>query len=384
MDYIYFDNAATSWPKPPETTAAMNRYNDIVGGNPGRSGHRLSVDAGRIVLDTRDLAAELFNVDDPFQIVFTKNATEALNLALLGLLRKGNHVVTTSMEHNSVMRPLRYLETQGIEVTTVPCSSQGDIDPQLIQKSLRPDTSLIVMTHASNVTGTIMPVREIGRIAGEHGVPFCVDAAQSAGALPIDVAEMNISLLAFTGHKSLFGPQGTGGLYIRKRLENTIRPLMMGGTGSKSEFEVQPDFLPDKYESGTPNTPGLAGLGAGIEFIMKEGIDNIRSRETRLTKRFLEGIRNIPSVKVYGPADADSRTSVVSFNIGERMPSEVSEKLDDGFGIMSRPGLHCAPSAHTTIGTFPTGTVRFSFGFFTTEQEIDYAVKAIDKIASVK
>lgn len=384
MKPVYFDNAATSWPKPPETITAMNRYNEIVGGNPGRSGHRLSVDAGRIVLNTRDLAAELFNINDPFQLVFTKNATEALNIALLGLLREGDHVVTSTMEHNSVMRPLRYLEKRGIAVTTVPCSSQGDIDPEMIKNALRPDTSLIVITHASNVTGTIMPVKEIGLIAAEHEIPFCVDGAQSAGALPIDVAAMNISLLAFTGHKSLFGPQGTGGLYIRKGLETEIAPLMAGGTGSKSEFEIQPDFMPDKYESGTPNTPGLAGLGAGIEFIMKEHIDTIRSREILLTKRFLDGLRDIPSVKIYGPRDAESRTSVVSFNIGELMPSEVSEKLDDGFGIMSRPGLHCAPSAHTTIGTFPSGTVRFSFGFFTTEQEIDYAVKAIDKIASGK
>lgn len=382
MKPVYFDNAATSWPKPPETMAAMNRYNDIVGANPGRSGHRLSVEAGRTVLDTRDITAELFNIDDPFQVVFTKNATEALNTALFGLLREGDHVVTSSMEHNSVMRPLRYLEKQGIAVTTVPCPSRSGIDPEMVQKAIRPATKLIVMTHASNVTGTIMPVREIGRIAKSHGVPFCVDAAQSAGALPIDVADMNISLLAFTGHKSLFGPQGTGGLYIRKGLENKIAPLMAGGTGSKSEFEEQPDFMPDKFESGTPNTPGLVGLGAGIEFIMKEHIDTIRSREILLTKRFLDGLRVIPSVKIYGPADAESRTSVVSFNIGERMPSDVSGELDDSYGIMSRPGLHCAPSAHTTIGTFPTGTVRFSFGFFTKEDEIDYAVKAIDKIAS--
>jgi cysteine desulfurase family protein len=362
--------------------AAMNRFNDIVGANPGRSGHRLSVEAGRTVLDTRDITAELFNIDDPFQVVFTKNATEALNLALLGLLREGDHVVTSSMEHNSVMRPLRHLEKQGIAVTTVPCSSQGDIDPEMIHKAIRPGTKLIVMTHASNVTGTIMPVREIGRIALNHGVPFCVDAAQSAGAIPIDVADMNISLLAFTGHKSLFGPQGTGGLYIRKGLDELIVPRMMGGTGSKSEFEEQPDFMPDRYESGTPNAIGLAGLGAGITFIKNTGIGVIRGREELLTARFLAGIAAIPRVVLYGAVDAASRTSVISFNINGIMPSEVAEKLDDSYGIMSRPGLHCAPSAHTTIGTFPTGTVRFSFGFFTTEDEIDYAIKAIDKISS--
>jgi len=381
MKTWYFDNAATSWPKPETTYIAMDRFSRLIGGSPGRSGHRLSIESGRVIMDTREALARLFGIDDPLRLVFTKNATEALNLAIGGLLTPGDHVITSSMEHNSVMRPLRALESKGLELSIIRCSPQGELDPRDLLPAIRTNTKLVVLTHASNVTGTIMPVRDVGTIVKEHGLVLCADAAQTAGALPIDVADMNIDLLAFSGHKSLFGPQGTGGLYIRKGLDEKIMPLMVGGTGSRSEFEIQPDFMPDKYESGTLNTLGLAGLGAGGEYILKKGVDHIRDKEIRLTQRFLDGLKSMGGFHIYGPGDASRQISVVSFNLDGMTPSEISFALDEHYGIMSRPGLHCAPTAHRTIGTFPGGTVRFSFGYFNTEEEISYALDALQQIS---
>jgi cysteine desulfurase family protein len=382
MNLIYLDNAATSWPKPEDTIIAMNRYSESVGASPGRSGHRLSIEAGRVVFETRDALARLFCVEDPLRIVFTKNATEALNLAITGLLKPGDHAITSSMEHNSVMRPLRTLEEKGMELSLIPCSGHGDLDPGDIVSHIKKNTRSVIVTHASNVTGTILPVAEIGRIAREHGLIFCVDAAQTAGAIPIDVNEMCIDLLAFTGHKSLFGPQGTGGLYIRSGLENTIRPLTTGGTGSRSEFEQQPDFMPDKYESGTLNTIGLAGLGAGARYILTKGIDTIRVCEEELTGSFLRKARSLDGITLYGHRNASQRIAVVSFNLRDMSPSEVALALDEKFNIMSRPGLHCAPSAHKTIGTFPEGTNRFSFGYFNTVDHVQSAIEAIHQLIS--
>jgi cysteine desulfurase family protein len=384
MDLLYFDNAATSWPKPEETLAAMGRFLREIGGNPGRSGHRLSIEAGRIILDAREAAAELLGAGDPFRIIFTKNATEALNIPFRGFLKPGDHVITSGMEHNSVMRPLRALEKEGLGISVVPCSVRGELDPEDIPPAIRSNTKAIILTHASNVTGTILPIAEAGRIACEHGLILIVDAAQTAGALPIHVREMGIDLLAFSGHKSLYGPPGTGGLYIRKGLEKQILPLMTGGTGSRSEFEEQPDFLPDKFESGTPNTIGLAGLGAGISWILARGVETIRAHEAALTGRLLAGLREIPRVEVYGPGDPSRQTAVVSFNIEKLMPSETALDLDERFSIMSRPGLHCAPLAHRTVGTFPGGTIRFSFSFFNTQEEIDAALEAVRKLACGK
>ncbi len=379
MNSIYFDNAATTFPKPETVINAMDNYFRS-GGSPGRSGHRMSVEAGRTILDSRDLLADLFNIEDPFQIVFTQNATEALNLSIFGLLGTDDHVITSSMEHNSVMRPLRYLEQNGLELSIIPCSENGDFDPDEITPLIKKNTRALFLTHASNVTGSIMPLSEAGKISREYGLVFCVDSAQTAGTIPIDVNDMNMDLLAFTGHKSLFGPQGTGGLYIRKGLEKDLSPILMGGTGSRSEFEEQPDFMPDKYESGTPNTPGIAGLGAGIDYILSEGIDIIRAREKALTDIFLDGLSSIAGVTIYGPTDKSKRTSVVSFNINGMSPSETALKLHEEHGIMSRPGLHCAPSAHKTIGSYPEGTVRFSFGYFNTEDEINIALEAVDAL----
>ena len=378
---IYFDNAATSWPKPAAMMAAMINYNERIGGSPGRSGHQRSLDAGRIILETREALAELFGCSDSFRIAFTKNATEALNIAIYGILKPGDHVITSSMEHNSVMRPLRYLETQGVQLSVVSCSGDGRLDPEDVRAVIRPQTRLLVVTHASNVTGTIQPIADLGTIARNHGILFCVDAAQTAGTLAINVDEMAVDLLAFSGHKSLFGPQGTGGLYIWEGLEKQLRPLMMGGTGSRSEFEGQPDFMPDKFESGTPNTIGLAGLGAGVRFVLAEGVEAIRCKEEYLTARFMEGIAALPGVTVYGPPDAASRTAVVSFNIAGVSPSQAALELDERFGILCRPGLRCAPAAHRTIGTFSQGTIRFGFGYFNKDEEIAMALEAIRALA---
>lgn len=379
MESLYLDNAATSFPKPEATLAAMISYQRNVGASPGRSGHGRSIDAGRLVYETREALARLFSIPDPLRIALTKNATEALNIALLGGLKPGDHVVTSGMEHNSVMRPLRFLETRGVEITVVPCSPQGALDPADLQKALRQNTKMVVLTHASNVTGTILPVEEVGAILQERDdVMFLVDAAQTAGALPIDVQKMHIDLLAFTGHKSLYGPQGTGGLFIREGLDKKINPLMMGGTGSRSEYERHPEFMPDRYESGTPNAIGFCGLGAGVEFIQEQTVEAIRRKEEALTSLFLQKLGQWKDrVDVYGPRKAAGQTAVVSFNIKNVMPSDAALFLEEHYGILCRPGLQCAPAAHRTIGTLPQGTIRFSFGFFNTPQDVETACDAI-------
>ncbi|HEM62408.1 MAG TPA: aminotransferase class V-fold PLP-dependent enzyme, partial [Chloroflexi bacterium] len=311
---IYFDNAATSWPKPACVLEAMSRFMTEVGASPGRSAHRLSIDAGRIVYETREALARLFNVADPLRIVFGLNATEALNLALRGVLRDGDHVVSSSMEHNSVMRPLRALEKGGqVEITVVPCSSEGFLDPHDLEPALRPNTRMVALNHASNVVGSVLPVAEAGEIARRHGVLLLVDAAQTAGAYPLDMDAMQIDLLAFTGHKALFGPQGTGGLCIGERVSaGEIEPVKHGGTGSRSEREEQPDFLPDLCESGTPNTVGLAGLRAGVEYVIQEGVERIRAHEVDLTRRLINGLLEIRGVVVYGGHDPELQTATVS------------------------------------------------------------------------
>ncbi|MCL0102407.1 aminotransferase class V-fold PLP-dependent enzyme [Dehalococcoidia bacterium] len=380
---IYLDNAATSWPKPEVVYQAMNNFMHQVGASPGRSGHRLSIEAGRVVYETRESLARLFNIDDPLRIIFTSNATEALNVAINGVLRPGDHAITSSMEHNSVMRPLRALQERGVELTVVSCSKEGFLDPGGIEKAIKPNTRLIVLNHASNVVGTLLPVSEVGAIARRHGVLFCIDAAQSAGAYPLDVSFMKVDLLAFTGHKSLYGPQGTGGLYIRQGVEDVVEPLMRGGTGSRSDSEHQPDFLPDKYESGTPNTVGLAGLGAGVQFVLSQGVDALREKEEKVMYLLIEGLGAIPGVTLYGSGDAREQVAVLSFNIAGIASSEVAMRLEEEYDILCRPGLQCAPIAHKTLGTFPGGTVRVSPGYFTTEDEVDIVLRAVCNIASM-
>lgn len=383
MKQTYFDNAATSWPKPPAMMEAMVSFNDSVGANPGRSGHRLSIDAARVVYEARECVAGLIGAPDPLSIAFGKNATEALNTVLLGLLKPGDHVVTSGMEHNSVMRPLRFLERHGVALSVIPCSPAGELDPDDARSFLNINTKAIVVTHASNVVGTILPIDELAAIAREREILIVVDATQTAGGVPIDVVRTGVDILCFTGHKALLGPQGTGGFYIRKGLENRLPPLMRGGTGSASEFEEQPDFLPDRFESGTPNAIGLAGLAAGIRFVLDSGAERIREKEMSLTRQFLAGAAEVPDLTLYGPCDAAKSTAVVSFNIKGISPSELAFELDERFGILSRPGLHCAPAAHRTMGTFPDGTVRFSFGCFTTDEDIQYAVEAMKQLGTV-
>ncbi len=377
---VYFDNAATSWPKPPQVQAAMIRYLQEVGGSPGRSGHRMSIEASRIVSDARDAIAELLHVDDSARIVFTKNSTEGLNLAIMGCLKPGDHVITSSMEHNSVMRPLRYLEEQHIiELTVVPCSrATGDLDPDDVRQALKPNTRLIAIVHASNVIGNLMPIQAVGAMAREANVPFLVDASQTAGAYPIDVDALNIDMLACPGHKSLLGPTGTGVFYVREGID--LRPLLRGGTGSRSEQEFQPDFMPDKFESGTLNAVGLAGLGASARFLIETGVERVTEHERALVERFLQGAAALHGVTLPGPADTRQRIGVISFTVDRVSPSKIGLIMDKAFGIMCRIGLHCAPAAHRTLGTFPDGTVRFGFSYFNTVEQVDYALGALQPI----
>jgi cysteine desulfurase/selenocysteine lyase len=381
---IYFDNAATSWPKPEAVTEAMGRFLREHGANPGRSGHRLSIEAGRVVYQAREQVARLFALDDPLSVVFTKNATEAINVALLGLLAPGDHVITSTMEHNSVARPLRFLETQGVGVTRVACAGDGTLDPGDVERSISERTRLVVLSHASNVAGTLCPIAEVGRLAKEHDLLFCVDAAQSAGACPIDLGVMHVDLLAFTGHKSLYGPQGTGGLCIGGRARRRLRPLIFGGTGSASDSDLHPEFLPDRLEAGTLNAVGLAGLAAGIAFVESRGLAVIRAHEQSLTRRLLEGLQEMPQVRVLGPCDPQRQTAVVSFDVGGWSCSEVAFMLEESAGICCRAGLHCAPLAHRQLGTFPEGAVRFSLGLFNHETEIATALDALRELLTSK
>jgi cysteine desulfurase family protein len=379
MAMIYFDNAATSWPKPPAVRAALSEYFGEAGGNPGRSGHRMSVAAARIVETARETLAELLHSNDASRIVFTHNATHALNLALYGVLRSGDHVVTTSIEHNSVMRPLRHLETLGVELTVVACAPDGMLDLDDVRRALRPGTRLLVTTHGSNVAGTLSPIGALAALARDNGVLHLVDAAQTAGAVPIDVHEMGLDLLAFTGHKGLLGPTGTGGLYVREGV--ALAPLIRGGTGSDSAHEIQPEFMPDVYESGTLNVAGIAGLAAGVRFLSEIGIETVQAYERKLVAQFIAGASEIAGITLYGPKDTALQCGLVSFNVAGATPSEAGLILDESFGIMARTGLHCAPAAHRTLGTFPTGTVRFSFGWFNTPSEVELALKALREIA---
>ncbi|MDX9801186.1 MAG: aminotransferase class V-fold PLP-dependent enzyme [Spirochaetia bacterium] len=379
---IYLDNAATSFPKPLSTAQAVYDFLVNTGANPGRSGHEMSISAARIVYETRDLINSFFNGPDPLRVVFTHNATYAINMALKGMLSPGSRVVTTSAEHNAVMRPIRSLEKKGIIVKTVPCRHDGTLDTADVEKALSQKTDLIVMSAASNVTGALMPVREIGNIARKRGIPFLVDTAQAGGAAELDMKSDYIDMLAFTGHKSLYGPPGTGGIIFGKNVDvSLIDPLIEGGTGSRSDSEYQPSVMPDRFESGTPNAAGLAGLKAGVEWITEKGRDNILQKERQLASILIDGLSRIRGVTVYGPSDIKKRTGVVSFTIEGIEVSDIGRILGDEYGIMTRVGLHCAPSAHKTIKTFPSGTVRISIGAFTDENEIVSAVSSVKKIA---
>jgi len=360
----------------------MEHFIKEVGASPGRAGHKRTVQANQIVDETRQQLAALLNINNYKRIVFTLNATDSLNLAIKGLLRPGDHVVTSSMEHNSVTRPLYTLSSYGIQVTKVQCDRQGNINIQDVEQAILPHTKAIIMTHASNVTGTIMPVEEVGRLADQYKIHFVMDAAQTAGVLDIDVKKLNVSILTFPGHKSLLGPQGTGGIYMREDV--TLRTLREGGTGSGSETPTQPDMMPEKYESGTLNAVGIAGLGAGVKFIRKTGLNKIREHEMGLTRRFLEGASSIPGLYIYGKTGLQGRVPVVSFRIEGYKAGEVGELLDKKYDIACRAGLHCAPDAHRTLGTFEEKLVRFSFSYFNKPAEVDAALQALREIAAAR
>ena len=376
---IYFDHAATSWPKPPVVREALDAYFGDAGGNPGRAGHRMSIAAARIVEEARDGLAELLGVADSSRVAFTKNATEALNIGISGLVGPGDHVVTSSIEHNSVMRPLRHLEARGVEVTAVRCSGDGTLDADAVAAAARPETRLVTTLHGSNVTGALLPIGAIARWCRDRGIPYLVDASQTAGTVPIDVEALGVDLLAFTGHKGLLGLTGTGGLYVRAGFE--LPSLIRGGTGSRSDREAQPAFMPDAHESGTLNVAGLGGLGAGVRHLLDTGVDKVEAHERDLTTSAVHGLGTIPGVRVHTPLDPLRRCGVLSFTVDGATPSDVGTILDREFGIMSRVGLHCAPGAHRTIGTFPSGTIRFGFGLSNTLDEVGTAVAAVGEIA---
>lgn len=379
---LYLDNAATSWPKPPGVAQAIARFLEEVGSNPGRSGHRLSIEAGRIVYNAREAIANLFGIQDPLRVIFGLNITDGINLALHGLLKPGDHVITSSMEHNAVMRPLNDLAQQGIQYTRIACNSDGTLHPDRVERAIQANTRLIVLNHASNVCGTILPVREVGQIVRQHDLLFLLDTAQTAGVLPIDMGKDGIDLLAFTGHKSLYGPMGTGGLIIGSRVNPAeLHPQRQGGTGSRSEHEVQPLFLPDRFESGTPNAVGIAGLLAALQWLNKEGIETVHAREQALCAELLGGLGAIRGVEVYGTQEAAKQTATVAFNIQGVEPSAVGLRLDEEFNILCRVGLHCAPGAHQTLGTFPDGCVRFGLGAFSTKEDVQLAVNTVSQLA---
>lgn len=377
---VYFDNAATSYPKPEKVYRNVDDFQRNIGASPGRGTYSLARKADRIVFAARSLLSDLFNTKDITRIIFTCNVTESINLVLKGLLKEGDHVITTQMEHNAVWRPLKVLESQrNIKISILDCSAGKAFNPLELQKLILPTTSLVVINHASNVTGTLMPLKETGEICAKNNLPLLVDAAQTAGVYPIDVKDQNISLLAFTGHKGLMGPTGTGGLYIAPNIE--IQPLKEGGTGSESMLEHQPEHLPDRFEAGTLNTAGIAGLGAGVEFILDHGVDKIRSREMELTAYALEKLKTIPDLIIYGPDSASDRTGVIAFNFKTIAPEEVTYVLDEVYEIMARSGLHCSPQAHRAIGTIKGGTVRISFGFYNNDDEVDQLIDALLEIA---
>ncbi|NLM45448.1 MAG: aminotransferase class V-fold PLP-dependent enzyme [Firmicutes bacterium] len=382
MKTIYADHAATTYPRAQEVIDAMVAYMKDIGCSPGRGGYRLSLDASRLVYETRVLLAEFFHVPQPEQVIFTPSVTYALNLVLKGLLAEGDRVLISSMEHNAVVRPLtRLADERGIRVVRLPCRPDGSLEPAEVKRALCDNTKLVVLTHASNVTGTLLPVYEVGEILRGRDVFYCIDAAQTAGTEKLDFAALNCDFLAFTGHKGLLGPPGIGGLCLSERAAEATKPLVEGGTGSKSEAEYQPPFLPDKFESGTQNVPGVAGLAAGVRLLQATGLEQVKEKKKALTAAFLAGLERIPGVAVYGTKNADTSAGVVSLNLEGLDNGTLSYILEESYGIMTRSGLHCAPLAHKTIGTFPDGTLRFSFGLTNTGDDIAAILAALQEVA---
>ena len=380
MRRVYLDNAATTMQKPPcvveAVTAALTSF-----GNSGRDTGGHALDASRVIYDARCLISDLFNLGNPKQVVFTCNSTEALNMAIRGLFHRGDHVISSVMEHNAVLRPLYDIEEdQGVSHTFIGVDEKGRLLVSEIEKNIRPETKALILTHASNVTGNANDLHAIGKIAKKHGLLFIVDASQTAGVLPIDMQDMNIDIVAFTGHKGLYGPQGTGGMAIREGID--IHPLKSGGTGVLSYLKHQPEEMPTHLECGTMNAHGLAGLHASLNWLVKEvGIDQVHAHEIALAKRFYEGLKDMEAIRFYGDYDTDQRAAIVSLNIADYDSSEVSDQLESDYGISTRPGAHCAPLMHKALGTVEQGAVRFSFSHYNTEEEVDTAIRAVEELA---
>ena len=385
MDRIYLDNSATSWPKPEAVYDAVDHYQRQIGASIGRGAYQSAQQAQRLVAETRAACARLLGITDPKQLIFTANGTASLNLAIRGLLQPGDHVVTTVCEHNSVLRPLHWqAEHNGVELTHVGCDSAGFVDPAAIAEAILPGTRLVAVTHASNVTGAIQPIAEIIRIAHNAGALVLVDAAQTAGCVPIDVSELEIDLLAYGGHKSLLGPPGTGLLYIRPGLETQLRPIFQGGTGTDSLSKTPPEQLPEKYETGSLNMLALAGLGAAAKYLEQQTIAAIQQHHHQLTSQLLDGLGTISNIAIHGPTVDQPRVGVVSCTIDGYDPQEFAAMLDASYGIECRAGLHCAPRMHAALSTAEAGgTVRFSPGWSTTGKEIDKTLDAIATLASM-
>lgn len=385
MDAIYLDNASTTFPKPKAVPEAMYHYMTRSGSNINRGCYDRAYAVEELVYETRQMLCSLFGGEDCRNVAFTKNVTESLNVILKGLLKPGDHVLVSSMEHNAVMRPLVQLEKQGISFSRIPCRRDGSLILEEMAPLVKKETRAVVMTHASNVCGTMMPYEQVGAFCRERGLLFIADTAQTAGVWPLDMEHMKIDALAFTGHKGLLGPQGIGGFLLGEKLLPQMESLIAGGTGSISHTEVMPDFMPDRFEAGTMNLPGIVGLHAGLVWIRETGMEQIRSHELALTRQFLEGLKSMDPyekrLRVVGKKDTEGRTGVVSVQTVRRELAQTAYELDVQYGIMTRVGLHCAPSAHQTLGTFPTGTIRFSFGWWNTREEAALALQALDELS---
>lgn len=375
---IYLDNAATTMRKPEAVIQAVTDALCTMG-NAGRGGHDASLDASRIIYDTRERLAQLFHAESPKQIVFTMNSTESLNIAIKGIIEKGDHVITTALEHNSVLRPLYEMEEKGAELTILPSDLQGCIDYADFEKNIKANTKAIICTHGSNLTGNLVDIKRVGKIAKKHGVLFVVDASQTAGVFPIDVQEMYIDILCFTGHKGLLGPQGTGGMYVREGV--AVKPLLSGGSGVQTYSKTHPAQMPTALEAGTLNAHGLAGLRAAVGYLQEVGLDAIRKKEQELMWHFYEGVTKIPGVTVYGDFSQEERCAIVTLNIRDYDSAEVSDALAMHYGISTRSGAHCAPLMHQALGMVEQGAVRFSFSHFNTIEEVDTAIAAIRELA---
>ena len=380
MDYIYLDNASTSFPKAPTVATAMSDYITNRGININRGSYALAYDVEDIIYTTRQRLNTLFNGHDSSHVIFTQNVTMSLNIVIKGLLKAGDHVLVSSMEHNAVMRPLTQLLDKDITFDTIPCDSTGYIQMESIEPLIRPNTVALIINHASNVCGTIQPLESIGPICKAHNLQFIVDAAQTAGVIPIDVKACHIDALCFTGHKGLLGPQGIGGIILTKEMAQTLTPLIAGGTGSFSHLETMPTHMPDAFEAGTLNLPGIIGLNEGLAYIESQGMENIHNHELALTQSFLEGLQSIDGINIVGKQNIQDRTAVVSITIDGMDPASIAYELESNYHIMTRVGLHCAPRAHQTLETYPEGTVRFSFGYANTHKDVETALSALHRI----